>query len=756
MSEVSTGVHALPPVPSQPGQPQAVHISHDKITITWAKPQLKAKRVHNYVIHYKSITKHGWTIVNAESSLEELVISGLEPNTEYIFKVRAESVDGCSEESKVSIPITTRSPVPSQPGKPICKAKAHDRITLVWSKPNEYYESVECYKIGYNEKKIEKAKVTDGRVEEIVIDELEPQTGYYFKVKAKSRYGNSQNSLSSDLIITDFLRPVLKIIPHCKKLQDFPTVYLLSTTQVTATNVYQKYVKFEYGKATDSTTNKVLMIVGATGSGKSTLINGMVNYLLGVEWDDEFRLKLIHEKVESQTKSVTKWISAYTFHKQDDLPLPYSLTIIDTPGFGDAEGGVRDKEITNQMKEFFSLSAEQGIDHLDGIGFVTLGYLSRLTPTQLYIFNSIFAIFGKDMKDSVFTMVTFADGANPPVIGAIEEAGIPCTEHFQFNNSALYADKKDAFVFTKMFWDMGATSFNEFFDKFGKSKSVSLKLTREVLDQREQLETNIIGVSQQIRDGMSMIDSLKQQQQILKQNESKIKANENFEFEVVEERIMKIDLEPGTYVLNCLECNFTCQYPCYVPNDGEKYRCIPMKFPRDKNTTCTVCPGKCAWQQHISLSFRMECVKTKVPKCYEDIKKEYYKAVDGKRDVEIVIANINTKIQHHFQIMLQIIQETHYCIQHLDEIAFKPYPLSDVGYIDLLIESEKQGQKPGFRKRIQYYSEVRKQAEPIGKAKQVPQLSPAQQKEWWKQLLSLQSDEVVATLPPVQFKPKKK
>ena len=211
MSEVSTGVHALPPVPSQPGQPQAVHISHDKITITWAKPQLKAKRVHNYVIHYKSITKHGWTIVNTESSLEELVISGLEPNTEYIFKVRAESesVDGCSEDSKLSIPITTKSPVPSQPGKPICKAKAHDRITLVWSKPNEYYESVECYKIGYNEKKIEKAKVTDGRVEEIVIDELEPQTGYYFKVKAKSRYGNSQNSLSSDLIITDFLRPVL-------------------------------------------------------------------------------------------------------------------------------------------------------------------------------------------------------------------------------------------------------------------------------------------------------------------------------------------------------------------------------------------------------------------------------------------------------------------------------------------------------------------------------------------------------------------
>ena len=464
-SEVS--ISTLPPKPSQPGQPQPVNLGHDKITIVWAKPQENAKYIQNYTVKYtKDSETHAWTTVNTVIVKEVLEVNGLEPNTNYIFKVQAESTKGCSKESEVSNAMKTRSPIPSQPGKPTYRVKAHDRITLVWSKPNEYYENVECYEISYFDNKIEKTRKTDGRVEEIEIDGLDPQKGYYFKVKAKSMFGNSLNSLPSDQIGTDHIRPILKIITYCTALPDSPTIRLLNTTK-SATVDEKKYAKFEYGEATHGTPNKVLMIVGATGSGKSTLINGMVNYLLGVEWDDEFRLKLIHEEVKSQTKSVTKFISAYTFHKHDDFPLQYSLTIIDTPGFGDTEGMARDKEITSQIQEFFSLSGEQGIDHLDGIGFVTQGGLARLTPTQIYIFDSIFSIFGKDMKDNIFTMVTFADSAVPPVIGAVKEAGIPCTEYFKFNNSALYTVNTNTSA--KVSWEITAESLKKFFDKFGLS-----------------------------------------------------------------------------------------------------------------------------------------------------------------------------------------------------------------------------------------------------------------------------------------------
>ena len=73
--------------------------------------------------------------------------------------------------------------------------------------------------------------------------------------------------------------------------------------------------------------------------------------------------------------------------------IPYTFTIIDTPEFGNTEGLKRDKLITSQIKEFFSISPPNGTDHLEGVGFVTQASLAHLPPTQEYIFNSVLSIF---------------------------------------------------------------------------------------------------------------------------------------------------------------------------------------------------------------------------------------------------------------------------------------------------------------------------------------------------------------------------
>ncbi len=62
-----------------------------------------------------------------------------------------------------------------------------------------------------------------------------------------------------------------------------------------------------------------------------------------------------------------------------------------------------------------------------------------------------------------------------------------------------------------------------------------------------------------------------------------------------------------------------------------------------------------------------------------------------------------------------LIKNSRMSLERLHEIALKPNPLSVPDYIDLMIESEKQEAKPGFKDRIRSLLEVRKKADTISK-----------------------------------------
>ena len=104
--------------------------------------------------------------------------------------------------------------------------------------------------------------------------------------------------------------------------------------------------KIEVGKKYMNPPVRVIMVVGGTGSGKSTLINAMYNHMYGVEWEDNFRFKLIEEdNKKSQAHSQTEWVTAYTIHHQPWFTVPYTLIFIDTKGLGDTTGIQKDEEI---------------------------------------------------------------------------------------------------------------------------------------------------------------------------------------------------------------------------------------------------------------------------------------------------------------------------------------------------------------------------------------------------------------------------
>ena len=474
---------------------------------------------------------------------------------------------------------------------------------------------------------------------------------------------------------------------------------------------------------------KVLMVVGATGAGKTTLINGMINYIFGVEWKDDFRLMMVTENTaKSQAHSQTDLITAYTIYPTHGSKFQYALTIIDTPGFGDTRGLERDKRIIQQIQEFFSIKDGNGIDHLDGIGFVAQASLARLTPIQSYVFHSILSVFGNDVANNLFIMVTFADGQDPPIMAAIAEAKIECKKHYKFNNSALFANNKqsaddddDDEGFDRMFWKMGFISFRKFFDEFTKAQEVSLTLTKEVLQERKQLEITVQSLQHQISAGVAKLEELRQEETILQQREAEIASNKDFTYTIKVTKQKKVDLPTGRYVTNCLTCNFTCHENCAYADNEDKFMCAAMDGRGIQDAACCICPQKCFWQNHVNNPYRFELYTEDEVKTSQELKDKYQTAMQGKNKVEGMVNQINCYLLAVEDDVITKVSEVQRALQHLDKIALKQSPLTQVEHLDLLIEAEKQEAKPGYNSRIKIYEKAKEDAKILEKAKNNPE-----------------------------------
>ncbi|XP_029137778.2 uncharacterized protein [Labrus bergylta] len=483
---------------------------------------------------------------------------------------------------------------------------------------------------------------------------------------------------------------------------------------------------YNFGKEFDlNPKNRTIMVLGETGAGKSTLINGMINYILGVEWECPHRFKLVHEDPsKSQAESQTSEVTVYKVNHQEGFKIDYSVTIIDTPGFGDTRGIERDREITDQLRNLFS--SQRGVSEIDAVCFVAPASLARLTPSQKYVFDSVLSIFGKDIAENIRVLVTFADGQQPPVLEAIKVADVPCPKtktglpiHFKFNNSALFANNKSPAAdsmsedeeegsFNEMFWNMGTKSMKRFFNALNQIQAKSLAMTKEVLWKRKQLENSV----EKVKIGLAKLEEIKETGEQLKQYEAEISRNEKFEFEVTIEKPFQIDISgSGVYQNNCQQCCFTCHDNCRIPNDEDKMQCCAM----GPNGYCTVCPGKCAWNIHFIQKYRWEYKEVKEKRTVTELKEKFVVAKEAKSPVEALIGKLKAEYDDVQDEVEKLIEESAQCLTRLKEIALRPNPLSTPEFIDMLIEGEKSEAKPGWTKRVQALTDIRGKALTVDK-----------------------------------------
>ena len=192
-------------------------------------------------------------------------------------------------------------------------------------------------------------------------------------------------------------RLAIKIKNQCKILERLEDSNMFShclnlkkTITFTDTDTSTIIKRFSFGEPNQLMERpcKTILFMGETGSGKTTMINAMINYVLGVKLKDDFRFKLVNEELnQNQAHSQTQGVNVYDIHHQKGFHIPFSLTIVDTPGFGDTRGTERDNEITSAIRDFFK--HQNGIQVL--FSKVLLGnyqsngtHLKRITGIRCY------------------------------------------------------------------------------------------------------------------------------------------------------------------------------------------------------------------------------------------------------------------------------------------------------------------------------------------------------------------------------------
>ncbi|XP_035985870.1 septin-14 isoform X1 [Fundulus heteroclitus] len=447
------------------------------------------------------------------------------------------------------------------------------------------------------------------------------------------------------------------------------------------------------GEKDQTKLNKTILLVGETGTGKSTLTNALFNYAVGVKFKDEVWFQIVEDEKRSETESQTSDVIVYEIFGFEDQTLPFSLTIIDTPGYGDTRGKEKDEVVSQRLRQLFQ--SEDGVHELHAVGLVMKATDNRLSDRLKYIYDSVMSLFGKDLERNIVALVTHSDGGTPEnVLQALNAADIKCSKdendqpvHFLFNNQQKKqrnTSKRDQLAL-KLSWDFTNEEMDRLRDILKKMKPQPLKETVKVMKKREQLIACIENVQEKIKETELKKKKLTEFTKQYEENEEKMKNNENFSYyETVtykDKKKVKSGWH-GIYNEGTVICN-NCEENCHVgcTNAWTVADCKVFQW-----CSCTVCTNKCTLSAHSKVDWKYVTKTKMVLKTKEDMKARYnmYKEQCEEKSGPLdVLKSEMTRLTTELSMLLD---EAWGFIVELEQIALKADSMIPIDDLSLLIE----------------------------------------------------------------------
>uniref|UniRef100_A0A673B9W4 AAA+ ATPase domain-containing protein n=1 Tax=Sphaeramia orbicularis TaxID=375764 RepID=A0A673B9W4_9TELE len=478
--------------------------------------------------------------------------------------------------------------------------------------------------------------------------------------------------------------PQTKHLKHHLVHPGSPSVYRLVPKRRTTTGTWTRITVTD---RKPHQSNKTMVLVGETGTGKSTLINAVFNYVQGVTWEDDVWFEIADkDKTSSQSDGQTRTVTVYEMCGGGTVDL--CVTVVDTPGYGDTRGVDRDQHITTGFLDL--LCSHEGVDGVDLVGVVLKATDNRLSDRLLYVWDSVTSLFGKDLDRNMVALISHSDGMKPEdALRALEDAHVPLSKdqnqeplYFLFNNRQTTPRQKRTVRHLQSSWQTSTDGLKELMDFMHKREPQNLKTTLEVLQERIRLESCIRKLKERNEAVEIQQTLIQQNHKDVKTCEEEMEKNLNFilEFQQVYKDIKDLNFYEAVC---CLRCEETCHSPC--PFALKPSCCKVMK---DGN--CGVCSGRCPASDHVKKPWKYVEKVIRVKRTDEERKTRYEQNKAEMEKKMSLLEDLEKNLEELTSNKHKSLHEAYGQVLHLDQIALNVDSLSTYVHLDFLIQKMKE------------------------------------------------------------------
>lgn len=378
------------------------------------------------------------------------------------------------------------------------------------------------------------------------------------------------------------------------------------------------------------------MVIGQTGSGKSTAVNVVANHFRG---GDINNLKVIiptkymkatepegirnsEYNVKDTTKAQTKKATEYVFKRHGKA----NISFIDTPGLNDTEGLTQDDKNLETI-----LNAAICAPKLSGIILVINGSSARITHNITSMINKFKGSLPNRMMDNVIVIFTMCRESTCN-FKDLEQLGISPRNVFYMNNTAFSSDPK---TWNDMDKHMLSLEWNQSMDVCQNLETAMDAITPIATDEFLKIKTirsDIKSALHKIRTELVNLQKITDEISIIQSNKNNadniVDSNKDY---TVKNEITVNELVPASYHSTiCPKCTWACHDGCgleFSSHPGRYFEhCSAMN-----GRYCTECPNKCPASDHYHAMVTMKKTTKVIDNVIDDMKNKYLSSLDDSQ-----------------------------------------------------------------------------------------------------------------------------